>query len=610
MADNSDQQNQKNQNELKATGQRSDEDVKLVVTKDVNEAEGYMGQWFYSKWGYLNDRFMGILQVDEDLPAWQSRMTMNLGFGIVTKEGPRNLEGLYQPNQFFVMTPRRKNDDEAKEGCKYIEKTIYCQIPNVKLFSRLHGGVNDSLVFGVGWEKFTWLKGEKVKPDVRAEDGKVKTKKKRKRITQPLIECCSPYDVLYDWEATSIDDVRWMAHKYYLKIKDIQDNPKIYNRANEVKDLLGWIDLQHESKRPSRILVYEYWTVDEVVTMTEKGHMIRRTPNLYGRIPFRPLIKYPLPREIIGIGTVEAVSDNIDYIDALMNIAADSTRITTIPTFKTNKQFDENEEIFWPGKLFRFKAGEILEKLEFGSTGVEWINMTKVMDGYMNQVIGNLDQIDTKSAKTATESRISAQLANAQYQSYINYNRENFLKWMLEVWVENIADNMTADEVAETIGADEEDIPKITKFLEKLKNRDIDYVIELTGDTGLEDRMIAIENVEKATQTIANIMALAETNAPIDVNMLVKHAVSKFDFPDGVYVDPEEAGMKGESMTVEQQIETAAQAKGMTGQQLIQEMAQQAQTTPDKILADVQKVGSFTEWLKAMAQRESKEAKV
>jgi len=104
----------------------------------------------------------------------------------------------------------------------------------------------------------------------------------------------------------------------------------------------------------------------------------------------------------------------------------------------------------------------------------------------------------------------------------------------------------------------------------------------------------AINNVTMGVDLITKISQLPP-DVPVDKNVLIKFSISKLNMPEGTYKDPlansNAADDEASKKNIEAEITAAAQAKGVTPEQFIEEMAAQFETTPEELIADIKNNG-------------------
>ena len=587
----------------------SDEEFKEQITRDVNDFEKYFNDNLRSKTNYTTNRYLGLREElsDDEIPEGFSNMTYNRGFGIVQGEAAQNMPGLYQPNQFFTMNA---TDEKSELGVKAMQRLMYAQIANMGFYKQHFWGILDSLFTPVAPIKWGWEYYEKKHKSFSVVKGKgdIKTDTKVKHISQPKVTSLSVYDVFYDWKNYgNRKDMRYAGDKYFVPVEYIRNDKKKYNNRDEVAKFLKEIDSQDVKTRPVQVLVHECFYVDEVGIVTENGYLLCRQDNPYGELPYGFLVKFPVSRKTEGISTIEASADLLDAEDDLLNATFDGIYTDVHKPMLYTGTLNDEDLTVRPNKTIKIKPGQEMKSLFTQPMGNDWINMQKNMDMALNRVLGNIDQIENQGVDTATQSRFVQARANVGRRTYIDYNRENYLKWALEFWIQMNIDNMTEEEVIAAIG--EKDAKKLNLIAGQLKLKDINYTITITGDSDDEDRMTYVQNVDTFLTMLQKISVfkqneLAGVKLPINFDLLTQTVVNKFNFPEGVYIEPTEEGASEEQLTIEQEITAAAEGRQMTPEQLIAEIAQKSGGTPEQVVMDIKAAGSFAAYLKTKAEAE------
>jgi hypothetical protein len=568
------------------------------ITKDINESEAYFTTAYAGKTTATTNRFYGVRDRNPNMPAWCSNMTMNLGFGLVHSETAQNIPGLYQPNQFFAINA---NDTKSEMGVKALQQAMYVMLPQMDFYTQHYWGIMDCLYTPAGWVKWGWIKTEKVKRTRKPKDGQAEKETKRKVISRAFCSALDVHDVLYDHKGYGVNDMRWWAHKYFVEVEDIRNLKDIYNEEAEVNMFLEKIDSMTILTRPTRVLVHEYWTDTNVQVMTENGFMLTDRDNTYDRIPARPIVKFAEPRKVMGTSMIEAGFDMIDSQDDLMNLTFDAVLLDTHKPFVFTGTMSDEDLARYPGKDIKLKPGQEYRQLITQPLGGDWINVGVKLSETLNKVLGNVDQVEDRGVDTATEARQIQARSNIGRRAFIDYNRENYLKWALEFWAEMIIDNLSNDEIVSMIGEKKAKDLRILK--EKLSMKDLNYTITITGDNDTEDKMIYTQNVSTFLDMLLKIEKLKQTSAPVNFDVVTKSLINKYNLPDGTYVETD-ASKKKDGITLQQEIEVAAKGSNMTPEQYIAMLSQKAGKAPEAILAEIQQAGSLEAWMKAMAVAE------
>jgi hypothetical protein len=516
------------------------------------------------------------------------------------------MSGIYQPNTFFTLVAK---DEKSIDAVRVIEKLIYKFIPEMNFYTQHYWAVLDSKIYPAGWMKWGWLYKDDVKKKISYnDDGEIVVKEKRKKISQPLCEAKSIYDIYFDYEAQNQDDMRFVAERYSIKIEDIENNTRKFNMTDEVKKFLD--SVYSEEPKKYRVDVYEYWTKDEVTIITDSGYVICHQPNPYNKIPYRAIVNYPVPRQILGVSPVESVADILDAQDDLLNASFDNILQNVYRTYVTNANLEDEDVVKRPGAIIKLKPGQSIVPLAEQPLGMDWLNMHNSLSLNQNKLLGNIDLVDVPASQTATQARFQQARLNTARRAYIDYNRENYLKWALEFFVELIVDNMTIEDMKKVLSA--EDIKKLNVVLDDLKFEDINYTISITADNDIDDRMIYISNIADFLNILTQIYNLKQAISDIDFDILLKTIVNKYNLPDGILKQKQElpaqatqpaqpAQAAQPQLSIDEELNAIAQSKGVSADEIVNQLAQMAGVTPEQIIQEIQNAGSVKNYLEQKA---------
>jgi hypothetical protein len=193
----------------------------------------------------------------------------------------------------------------------------------------LRRAVDDYLVMGHGWIKvgYRFVEEERVKQmdadtdptDVsEINDGNVETELVVLE-DRPFVEKVSVHDVYVNPEATSMEDISWIAQRIRRSLKDVQ-NDKRYNRnARQDAQPTSWTKWGDEdSARPNRskndafVDVWEFYDVKRktMAVFCDGGDNFlinpRPIPYAFGH-PFVMMRNYDVPNHFYPLGELEAI---------------------------------------------------------------------------------------------------------------------------------------------------------------------------------------------------------------------------------------------------------------------------------------------------------------
>jgi len=195
---------------------------------------------------------------------------------------------------------------------------------------QMRRAVDDYLIIGHGWLKvgYRFIEESKYTDLLTEEDAEIAAPEEGFNLEaetvvvedRPFVERVSPFDIFVDPEATSVDDMTWIAQRVRRPLKDVQNDPR-YNR-NARQEIEGthysrWGE--HEDRaRHNRQLdeafvdVWEYYDLKRgtVAVFCENGSKFLVAPT---KIPFgfgHPFVmirNYDVPDQFYPMGELEAI---------------------------------------------------------------------------------------------------------------------------------------------------------------------------------------------------------------------------------------------------------------------------------------------------------------
>lgn len=196
----------------------------------------------------------------------------------------------------------------------------------------LRRAVDDNLILGHGWLKvgYRFVEEERVVNmsasdtasdvvDTNVDGANVETEMVILE-DRPFVERVSPFDVFVNPEATSIEDLRWIAQRIKRPLADVQSD-KRYNRSARMdaqpSSFTKWDD-EAPSARPNRkpvdafVDVWEFYDVrnNTMAVFCDGGDNFlinpRKIPYGFGH-PFVMLRNYDVPEHFYPLGELEAI---------------------------------------------------------------------------------------------------------------------------------------------------------------------------------------------------------------------------------------------------------------------------------------------------------------
>lgn len=309
---------------------------RIDSAKQFRQKEGYDDLWDRCVDLYRGKHFPNI--ADED------RVIVNIAFATINVIGPS-----IAINHPHLSVQARKPED--LERAIIAEAVVNYWWKHYKMHPEFRRAVDDFLIMGFGWlksgyrfveededlsdeewdEQFATLaeqadqaalnnpEGAALLPnddEIAAAIGGTKTVIKEDR---PFIERVSPKDVFVNPEATSMQDIKWIAHRMTKDLLEVREDER-YNAGarrsvspdTRVKDEYVPRDVSDEDPDFKRVTVWEFYDVvaGTVCVFADKGDdfLVDPTdqPFEFGH-PFIMLRNYDIPDYFYPMGEMEAI---------------------------------------------------------------------------------------------------------------------------------------------------------------------------------------------------------------------------------------------------------------------------------------------------------------
>lgn len=303
-------------------------------------------------WGRLNDLYRGK-HFNKPLSG-EDRIAINLAFSTINV-----IEPSIAINYPKVTVAARKPEDEDRATIVEAVANYWWRTHEVR--PEFRRAVKDMLIYGFGWIKtgyrFVEEEADRDEADIEA-DYESEYEKRRAEVDdfavenadmagelatdeeldaeiranlaytelnvvedRPFVERVSPHDIFVDPEATSPEDMRWIAQRCIKDREEVENNPA-YNEAARKKveadgvvvDTMRPKDVSHREKDIQRITVWEYYDLRNgtLSVFAEKGDGFlvdpQPQPYAFGH-PFIMLRNYEVPETFYPMGELEAVED-------------------------------------------------------------------------------------------------------------------------------------------------------------------------------------------------------------------------------------------------------------------------------------------------------------
>ena len=281
----------------------------LGASKKWRKDEGYDADW---------RRFLDLYKGKHyDSYSDEDRMLINITFSIINVIGPAVAVNYPKITVNAVNPENVPNAVIAEAVVNY-----WWKYRDVR--SEFRRAVKDLLIFGHGWIKTGYrFVEEAVIEDEGDNDDPVEGGESQTNSVilqdSPFAERVSPFDIFVDSDATSMNDIKWIAQRIRRPIKDVKSDKRYSKSARDAVEVMA---VSRYSDDPSQRKVYdknygyaelwEYYDVQNRVmcVFTENGDQFlippMRIPFAFGH-PFVMLRNYDVPDAFYPIGELEQI---------------------------------------------------------------------------------------------------------------------------------------------------------------------------------------------------------------------------------------------------------------------------------------------------------------
>lgn len=186
--------------------------------------------------------------------------------------------------------------------------------------------VKDLLIVGHGWVKvgYRYVEEERIGDDEDVNDPTAienySTTNNNVLEDAPFVERLSPFDVFVDPDGTSMDDIKWIAHRTRRPIGDVRTDRRYNRTAREEVQAVSYSRYSVDEPAHRKINdkdegyadIFEFYDLrnNTVSVFAEGGESFlikpRQMPYAFGH-PFVMLRNYDIPDQFYPVGDVEAI---------------------------------------------------------------------------------------------------------------------------------------------------------------------------------------------------------------------------------------------------------------------------------------------------------------
>lgn len=272
------------------------------------------------------------------------------------------------------------------------------------------------------------------------------------KYDDPYPEHVDPYHFFVDPNATSLEDARWVIHRYLKTYEELEDETvggkPLYDNLDELKDRLTALSVtdtnmspedavRHEyaygrrSREDSTVdhfLCYEMWDKEAgTMCVVAAGEVVIREqpwPYWHGKFPFVRQIDSIVPHEFYGKGEIEPVLHQQYALDTMDSIVTDNAVELQENMWKVSGSIDETELVRRPNGVIHYDKtlGEDVEPIEMPNILAPGLQVREQYKSDMQQALGITDYTqaaDSTIDRTATGTNLKSQQQNARFQHKI-----------------------------------------------------------------------------------------------------------------------------------------------------------------------------------------------
>ena len=386
-----------------------------TLAKDIVNKFNHSLTWrnpFKEKW----DRFYNMYRshLNDTAYPWQSNIWVPYSFSTVETLAPRMLAN--RP-QIDVM-PREAADEQYAD---IQSKLIDFEWEAMNADDIMEGAVKSQLMYGTAIVKVYWktdkaqvVKKEQV-DETFPELGTVEEEVEETIFDGPEIELVDLYDFFWDPRAIDMESARWVAHRTYQTFDHLEELQKqgVYKNVALLKDAtlvsgddekasrrgtLGVAmpdELASKNEGKNVIELIEYWEDEKVITVANRGIVIRDEANPYrhGKKPFVRIVDQSVPHEFLGIGELEPIETLQYELNDRRNQRMDNITLVLNRMWKVKNgaNVDEDELVSDAGGVVHTDNMDGIEALQMPDVTSSSYNEETLIKGDIQQTTGVSD---------------------------------------------------------------------------------------------------------------------------------------------------------------------------------------------------------------------------
>jgi hypothetical protein len=391
-------------------------DVLRRCESDLTHSTEYR-RWYANKWYRFYRKYRS--KHDEEFLKFRGdkfTIFVPLIFSLIETIIPRFVLGTFGTYPYINVVPTGSEDIEP---AKKAEQLLNTQLSQDNIIIKAPGWFKQFSMYGTSPAKVRWKADYATFP---MRNGK--SSRQVLKYLGPTLEPLDVFDLSVDPKATDagITSAGYLIHTIILSEEDMKDrvkNAKKYGYSFaainwQAEGMNGnselWEKMQREramgiSQRESPDRKYwrfdEYWTPTAIITILNRRHILRRSPNLILDYPFINLNRNPLLGDFYGIGDIEPVEDLMDEINYIRNLRLDNMDILVNGMWAVERSAQVNAEelIARAGKIVYTNDIAGIKPLVFPDMSGPARSEEMLLKQELNETAGLMDPLKGQDSK-------------------------------------------------------------------------------------------------------------------------------------------------------------------------------------------------------------------
>lgn len=338
---------------------RSDTEILSIVTADMKRAENYQQPYF--------DKFAKFYKqyncVNENERAEGANLFIPYIYNIIETALPKIIGSVFEAKPFLTYKPvPSATDGTAKADA--MTNLVYFQMKQyMKASTRFYEIYKSALMYGTAISKQGWKYKEKsvmqrkmVEQEAEADNGEIVKISVRTpvRTTKTIYDAPEMKNVpiesfFFDPAYSEIDESPFAIHEYFKELHELKAGAAegYYKNVDKISEEKqdGALKAKYDSAgillgdMHQSVRIWEYWTDEWLVTIANKGTVIRveENPYYYKSKPFVKWCCVVMPNEFYGKSMIETLMDLQSELNTIRNQRIDNVSLAINRMFLIQK---------------------------------------------------------------------------------------------------------------------------------------------------------------------------------------------------------------------------------------------------------------------------------